>query len=51
MSGKIAIMSILITSLVAAFGLYYLQVHHFYEELDPDSQTIELVSVLSLIHI
>ncbi len=45
MIGKIVIVMLLLSSVLAGAGLYYLQVYHYYEEVNVTAAEIELTSV------
>ena len=48
MTGKILSMMILITAVVAGFGMYYLQVYHFYDEVVANgTDDVQMVSLTS----
>ena len=48
MSGKIIVIVLLLTGIIAGAGLYYLQVYGFYEDVDFDvPNEIEMVSIVS----
>ena len=46
-TGKIAIGAIVLSAIIAGFGLYYLQVYAFYDALPPETDEILLTSLSS----
>ncbi|KAA9010139.1 DUF6446 family protein [Histidinibacterium aquaticum] len=44
-AGRIAILGILVTALVAGIALYYLQVFAYYEEIPPEEAKVQLVNL------
>lgn len=43
-SGRIAILGLLIAAVAAGGGLYYLQVYHYYDELQPEDANVQLLT-------
>ena len=47
MSGRVAILGILMTAAVAGVAIYWLQVYAFYDELTADAENVQLTSVVT----
>lgn len=47
MIAKLWIVFIMLTALIAGIGLYYLQVHAYYEEVPADQAVVDMVSLTS----